>query len=247
MTTTGFAGLGVSGIQLDGGDAQAFATLEQSITNKGDAAGGLILKFTVPALEASILAGGSVDPGIFLLGSSVSATFTTFQYLADGRLLTEQTVFDFQLGIRRLAAGTTSVDIDRSPDLTAAAGVGSAFIQGDIAGVKYGEIAGERTLAILEPGERLQILYTLTAAASNELHIDEIGFQALVGDPFAVNGTGGMQVSLAGVPEPSTLVPVGLGIVSICATSRRCHSSLRRIRRSCKSRQLDSRTCIRSA
>ena len=105
-------------------------------------------------------------------------------------------------------------------------GVGTSFITGDIAGVKYGGFDGERGLAILEPGERLDIRYFLGAFIDNELPIDEVGFQAMIGDPFHTSGPGGFQVSLATVPEPSTLVLLTLGLVTTYVMNRKFRPSL---------------------
>ena len=85
---------------------------------------------------------------------------------------------------------------------------------GNIEGVEYDAFTGERPLAIPDPGERVSMFYFLTADVENELSFDEaVGFQALVGDPFQVSGTGGFTVSLApgtGGPPTAFLEPATL-------------------------------------
>jgi hypothetical protein len=78
-----------------------------------------------------------------------------------------------------------------------------------------------RRLPTPRPGELLDLTYELNAFVANSLGIDEIGFSALVGDPFQVSGPGGFEVRLAApaaVPEPSTLVLFALGLAAAGAT-----------------------------
>jgi hypothetical protein len=226
MTTTGFAGLGVSGFQGRGGDARAFAVMEQTITNTGDRETGLFLEFTIPRLEASLIAPASFDPHGQLFGPLALAKFTTVQFHADGTLLTEQTVFDYELALRRTKSGFTAIEI--SPDLRAAAGAGIPIIEKGAVGIRYDPFVGEHALAILEPGERLRFVYELETVARNEPRFDEVGFQALVGDPFQVSGSGGIRITQRTVPEPSTFVILATGLIAVGAMRRYGRSGLDR-------------------
>jgi hypothetical protein len=225
MKTSRFGGVGVSGIQqIHDRSALASTTFSQIVTNTGDADAGLFLDYTIPALEASMLAGASINPGGLPFSSRARAVMFTEHFLADATSVGIQRVFDYELIFERLGTGLDNVDIFRSDDLLGEQGLGSPIDIGDVQGIQYRAFDGERLLTILQPGEFLVFAYTLVTEVSNEAGVDEIGFQAMVGDPFQSSGPGGFQVRLAGatvLPEPSSLALMAIGVMGIGIAMRR--------------------------
>jgi hypothetical protein len=217
MTTSRSGGVGISGIQqIHARSAVAAASYVQIVSNTGDADAGLFLQYTIPGLEASLLAGASIDPGTLPFSSRARALMLVEHYLADGTSLGLEQVFDYELTFERLGAGVDNVTILRSDDLLGEQGLGSRIDLGDLQGIGYGAFEGERLLTILQPGEFLIFNYTLATEILNEADIDEVGFQAMVGDPFSIDGSGGFEVGLVTpIPEPSSLALLAAAMVVI--------------------------------
>jgi hypothetical protein len=217
MRTDGFGGVGISGIQGIGIGALADAAYSQRITNTGDEDARPFFEFIVPTIEASVLVIGGIDP-MREIRSRAFAELTVNHIAADGTILAvDQPIFDFNVDVVRVGAGVDNLDITISPDLFDALGNGTPITTGAVRGVQFDSFGGVRRLPTLLPGERLDISYNLNAAIFNFLSIDEIGYQALVGDPFQVSGPG-FRIGL--VPEPSTLALLATYLVAVGAVSR---------------------------
>jgi hypothetical protein len=140
-------------------------------------------------------------------------------------------IFHYQVNVVRVGTGLDNLEITISQDLFDAFGSGTPFtdFQGAVRGVRFDSFGGVRRLPTLRPGESLNIVYELNAFVGNSLA--EIGFSALVGDPFQVSGPGGFQILLGpptvpepfpeSLPGPSTLALLATGLVAIGAVAGR--------------------------
>jgi hypothetical protein len=231
-TPSGFSAVGLSAFQLRGSDATATVVIEQTIENIGTSESPLLLDYAIPGLEVNILAFEFGSGRRVFLESSASATFTTEFYRGDGTLRSSSAAFDYSLSLRRYGFGDE--EVLRSDDLLGEQGLGFLSSETrDHSRVLYGGFGGERSLGVLRPGERVHLRYALTAGISNNHFggplVNEVGFQSLVGDPFAVSGGGSFRVrggEVAVVPEPSGVALMGTGLVLVGAVG-----GLRRIRR----------------
>jgi hypothetical protein len=224
MTGTGFGGVGVSFISAHRPDHAAFATWEQEILNVGDAPGTARAHYDIPRMEASILAGPSY--GTFPRSNAplaqARAVLTTTLFADDGTLRSERTIFDYLLRIERRFQGDLCPDIHDvtiSADLAARVPGGGRVIDvGDVCGLEFFPFGGEVALPEIGPGERLVVHYELSAQnlAWRSL-TPELGYQALVGDPFGVSGPGGFVILPTAVPEPAAAGLLGAGLAALAA------------------------------
>jgi hypothetical protein len=233
MTGTGFGGVGVSFISGGTPDYASVARLSQTITNIGNMAGALEANFDIPRIEASIFAGPSYGtfPAFARPQSYAGARLTATRFAPDGTQLSRTTVFDYYLRIERIFQGDDCESIHEitvSDDLAARLPGGVLGIeQGDVCGIASVPFGGTVALGTLAPAERLVVEYELRAEnLASASRTPELGYQALVGDPFGISGGGGLAVRPAAVPEPATAALLGTALAPLAALA--AHRARRR-------------------
>ena len=231
MTGTGFGGVGLSFWSAHTPDRAAVALWTQEITNVGTASGSLEATFDIPIIHTSILAGPSYGtfPPFAMPGTFAGARLWATRFAEDGTELGTTDVFDYHVGVERRWSGDFGGNclnlFERtvSPDLLARRPTEWRIVQfGDVCGVEYLPFGGTVSLPTLAPGERLLVNYELWAENfAWRSQTPELGYQALVGDPFTVSGAGGISIRPSTVPEPAAAGSLGLGLVALLVAARR--------------------------
>ena len=237
MTATGFGGVGLGFISPSTPDHAAVARWTQDITNVGSATGSLTAHFDIPRIEASLFAGPSYGPFPLGLGPAAvaGARLRVTRFAADGTEASRRNLFDYFVSITRRRQGDYCDfvnEFEASDDLKARMPAGGALIdEGDVCGIEFAPFSGDVTLASLAPGERLVAEYMLFAENfAWQTRTPELGYQAFVGDPFGIDGEGGLSISPSivteppgtSVPEPPALALLLIaGIIGVCRASAR--------------------------
>ncbi len=203
--------VGVSGMVGAAANGAAYAQFKQSFINTGTSAGELSIFYTIPSIELWVTIFGDGPQEAY-----ADATMSATHYLVDASELDTWNVFRYRSILTsqrgQLPGLFQSADLARY----------DANLVSD--GVTYDSaifpiISENRPLAILAPGEALELTYTLLVVLSSGA---EQGGQAMIGDPFEIGSDSALpfDVVLASpteVPEPASsgLLMAGLLLVSI--------------------------------
>lgn len=209
--------VGVSGLVGAAADGAALAQFKQSFINTGTTAGELFVIYTIPSIELWVTTYGEGPQDAF-----ADATMSATHYLADASELATWDVFSYR-AIFTSQRGSFP-GLFQSKDLAPY----TANLVSD--GRTYDSaifpiISENRPLAILAPGEALELTYTVFVVLSSGA---EQGGQAMIGDPFEIGSESGLpfEVVLASptdVPEPASycLILAGLLLLSVGHTRQR--------------------------
>jgi len=209
--------VGVSGLVGAAADGAAFAQFKQSFINTGTSAGALSIIYTIPSIELWVTTYGEGPQEAY-----ADATMSATHYLADASELATWDVFHYRsiLTSQRGAFPGLFQSADLAPYNANLISDGRTYDS-----AIFPIISENRPLAILEPGEALELTYTLLVVLNSGA---EQGGQAMIGDPFEVGSENGeaFQVVLAGptdVPEPASygLILAGLLLLSVGHTRQR--------------------------
>lgn len=211
------AGVGVSGLVFRLQRAEAEVIYTQSVFNPDTQleTGLLKLDYVIPTLEVALLG----ERGFPRAELSASLTFTVFD--ASGSEVTSGFPFLYGLAITRNGNVTNTVVSFQLEQEQGKPEDGRFFTENGTSGVRYGTFDSTRELSSIPPGGRMDLTYR--HLATGEAGAPEVGFQALIGDPFNISG--GFELTLAGEPEPAPvpepasvlLVPGALaGILLAC-------------------------------
>ena len=209
MTHDGFGGVGVSGVSLRTSDALATARFVQSVINTGDAPAPFGIDVTIPAIEVSVLAGASHGPfPAFAAPGGIAEGAMIARYTRADGTTAEDIVFDYRLELRKRfqGSGRHAYVAEFSDDLLAFTPA-EIIERGDVFGLRFAEFTEFHRLRTLEPGDSVELDYSILAIGSNGEN-PELGYQALFGDPFNLSGSAGFRIALAApaaVAEPGAL------------------------------------------
>lgn len=203
--------VGVSGLVAAAADGAAFAQFKQSFINTGTSAGALSIIYTIPSIELWVTTYGEGPQEAF-----ADATMSATHYLADASELATWDVFSYRaiFSSQRGSFPGLFQSKDLAPYTAALISDGRTYDS-----AIFPIISENRPLAILEPGEALELTYTVFVVLSSEA---EQGGQAMIGDPFDIASENGLpfEVVLASptdVPEPASycLILTGLVLLSM--------------------------------
>jgi len=209
--------VGVSGLVGAAANGAAVAQFKQSFINSGTSAGELSIFYTIPSIELWVTIFGEGPQEAY-----ADATMSATHYLADASELATWNVFQYR-SILTSQRGAF-------PGLFQSADLARYNANWASDGITYDSaifpiISETRPLAILAPGEALELTYTLLVVLSSGA---EQGGQAMIGDPFEISSENGLpfEVLLASptdVPEPASngLILAGLLLLSVGHTRQR--------------------------
>ena len=217
---TGFFGVGVSGFffrnSLPPNDLVASGSTTQSVTNNTTATLPLFVDFFIPAptvqfqnVGNSFPSGADPDLDAFAIARITLSTILT----RPNGTTVERDLLDYGVrSFREPASGVFTA-------LPIGAGQLTRFVDFDSFGFHMPDLAGEDfSLGEIGPGDTLEFTYDYFV--QGKTGFGETGVFAAIGDPFNLGVSGGrfdLQLGAEppppGVPEPGTLVLLGLGLV----------------------------------